>query len=241
MSRRSPRWVRRAEAVAALALVVAVVFLVTRSTPTQTSRAASTVTTTSASAPVSNASPTSAPSAPVASGKLPQLQQKASSATSAVFKATYEAKGANSTIVFAQKGAKTAFLTGTTSYYSEGASNIVCDSSSGVPSCYTGAKPLGGLLSLIDPARESSAIQAAASAGSPVDYSEENHGGQLSSCISYSNAGQRVKYCINDQGILTYIRIPAGAFELTAYTTNVSDADVSVPANATIQPEPSTP
>ena len=50
-----------------------------------------------------------------------------------------------------------------------------------------------------------------------------------------------MKYCINDQGILTYIRIPAGAFELTAYTTNVSDADVSVPANATLQSAPSTP
>jgi len=241
MSRRSPRWVRRAEAVAALALVAAVVVLVTRSTPTKASHADSTATTSSAPPPVSNAPPTSAPAAPAASGQLPQLQQKASSATNTIFKATYEAKSANSTIVFAQKGAKTAFLTGTTSYYSEGASSIVCDSSSGVPLCYTGAKPLGGLLSLIDPARESSAIRAAAAAGSPVSYSEENHDGQLSSCISYANAGQHVKYCINDQGILTYIRIPAGAFELTAYTTNVSDADVSVPANATLQSAPSTP
>ena len=110
-----------------------------------------------------------------------------------------------------------------------------------MPLCYTGAKPLGGLLSLISPAREASAIQAAASAGSPVGYSEETHDGQVSSCISYSDAGQHVKYCINDHGIMTYIRIPAGAFELTAYTTTVSDADVSAPANATMQPAPSTP
>ena len=107
-----------------------------------------------------------------------------------------------------------------------------------MPSCYTGAQPLTGLLSLIDPAQESSAIQAANAEGLSVSYSTATHDGQLSSCVSYTKAGQRVKYCIDDHGILTYIRIPSGEFELTAYTTNVSDAEVSVPANATMVPAP---
>ena len=196
------------------------------------------MTTTTASTPVPAAASTG--SAPV-SAQLPQLQAKASSARSMTFKATYQAKGVNTTIVFAQKGSKTSFLTGTTAYYSDGATNTVCDSSGAAPSCYTAATPLSGLLSLIDPAEESSAIQAANAAGVAVNYSTATHDGRLSSCISYSRAGQRVKYCIDDHGILTYIRIPTGAFELTAYTTDVSDADVSVPINATIGPAPSTP
>jgi len=239
MTRRRSTWIHRVEAVVAVALVaVVVVALVRRSTPSKATQAGSTVTTTAGSAPASPA--VTAGPAP-ASGHLPQLQAKASSAMHATFKATYLAKGASTTIVFARKGSKTSFSTGTTAYYSDGATNTVCDSSSGAPSCYTAATPLSGLLSLMNPAQESSAIQAANAAGLSVDYSTATHDGQLSSCISYSKAGQRVKYCINDHGILTYIKIPTGAFELTSYTTAVSDADVSVPANATIRPAPSTP
>jgi hypothetical protein len=133
--------------------------------------------------------------------------------------------------VFAQDGSKSSFSTGTTAYYSDGAINTVCDSSSGTPACYNGAKPLSGLLSLISPTRVSSAIQAAAAVS--VSHSTEHHNGQASSCIAYLDAGQKVKYCIDGQGIVTYIKIPNGAFELSSYTTSVSPADVSVPAGAT--------
>jgi hypothetical protein len=149
------------------------------------------------------------------------------------FKATYRAKGSNTTIVFAQEGSKSSFATGTTAYYSDGSSNTVCDTSSGTPACYAGAKPVAGLLSLISPTKVSSAIHAAALAAVPVSHSTEHHSGQSSSCVAYSDAGQKVKYCINDQGILTFIKIPSGSFELSAYTTAVSPADVSVPAGAT--------
>ena len=48
-----------------------------------------------------------------------------------------------------------------------------------------------------------------------------------------------MKYCVDDEGILTYIKIPTGTFQLTAYTTAVSSTDVSVPAGATFAPAPS--
>ncbi len=170
---------------------------------------------------------------------LQQLEQKATVATHTVYKATYQAKGSTATIVFAQDGAQTSFTSGTTAYYSSGSANTVCDSSSGAPSCYTGAKPLAGLLSLISPTDVSSAIDAAAIASTSLNHSTERHSGQPSSCISYTQGTERVKYCLNDQGIVTYIKIPTGTFQLTTYTTSVSGADVSVPANAKFQPAPS--
>ena len=262
MTRGRPTWIRRAEVVAAFAVVGLVVgLLVTRST-TVPSRAGSNAAanagsgsaTTSASAPPSGAASGAAPGSgtTAASGShstpasgsssgskyLQQLQQRASLATHAAFKATYRAKGSNATIVFAQDGSLSSFSTGTTAYYSVGSNSTVCDSSSGTPLCYTGAKPLAGLLSLISPTKVSSAIQAAATAAVSVSHSTEHHSGQSSSCISYSDAGQNVKYCINDQGIVTYIKIPSGSFELTGYTTAVSTTDVSVPAGATMQSAP---
>jgi hypothetical protein len=263
MIRSRSTWIRRAEAVAALVVVGLVVGLLVTRSSTPPSRAGANAaantgsgSATTASAPsgassgsattagaASGSGATTAPGGTTASGSqsapttsagskyVQQLQQRASLATHATFKATYRAKGSNTTIVFAQDGSKSSFLTGTTAYYSDGSSNTVCDSSSGTPACYTGAKPLGGLLSLLSPTRVSSAIQAAAAVS--VSHTSEHHSGQPSSCIAYSDAGQRVKYCIDVQGIVTYIKIPNGAFELTAYTTAVSPGDVSVPAGAT--------
>ena len=82
---------------------------------------------------------------------LEQLQQKATSATGATFKATYRVKGSTLSIVFAQEGSKSSFSSGTSAYYSDGQTRTECDTSNGTPSCYTGAKPLTGLLSLISP------------------------------------------------------------------------------------------
>ncbi len=155
------------------------------------------------------------------------------------FQATYKVKGSTASIVFAQQGAKTSFSTGTTAYYSDGATSTVCDSSNGTPSCSTGAKPLTGLLSLINPTQMSNAVLAATTSAVSVNHSTENHSGQSSSCVAYAVGLQRVKYCVNDQGVVTFIRIPTGTFELTAYTTNVSDAEVSVPAGAKFGPAPS--
>jgi hypothetical protein len=254
---RRSTWIRRAEALAALAVVGLVLSVVLTHSTTVPSRAGSGSATTagatpgasSGSATTAGATPGSgatlgsgatpgsgsrpAPASSAGSKYLQQLLQRASLATNSTFKATYRAKGSNATIVFAQDGSRSSFSTGTTAYYSNGASNTVCDSSSGAPACYRGAKPLAGLLSLISPTNVSGAIQAAAAAALPVSHSTEHHSGQSSSCVAYFAAGQKVKYCINDQGIVTYIKIPSGSFELSGYTTVVSPADVSVPAGAT--------
>jgi hypothetical protein len=166
------------------------------------------------------------------------LEQKALSATHAAFKATYRARGSAATIVFAQDGGQSSFTAGTTSYYSAGTADTVCDVSGGTPSCYTGAKPLSGLLSLISPAAVAGAIDTAATSSTSLNHSTEHHGGQLSSCISYTEQSQPVKYCLDDQGVVTYIKIPTAAFDLSAYSSSVTSADVSVPSDATLQPEP---
>ena len=185
-----------------------------------------------------------------ASNFLQQLQQKASSATHATFKASYtstQGSGSTQTLTFAQKGSKSSFTSGTTTFYSDGTTSTFCDNSQSPPTCTqtsgTGANPLAGLLTLFSPQGVSSAIQAAAAAaaGVTVSHSSETHGGQASSCISYSRAGQGVKYCVNGDGVVTLIQTPTGSFELTSYTTSVSDSDVSVPAGVTIVTEPSIP
>ncbi|HUY23523.1 MAG TPA: hypothetical protein VMV22_14400 [Acidimicrobiales bacterium] len=134
-------------------------------------------------------------------------------------------------------GSKASFSSGTSAYYSDGSTGTVCDSSSGTPSCYTGATPPTGLLSLINPAQVAGAIRSAEAAVT-VNHSMERHYSQMSSCVAYMAGTQHVKYCLDQQGTLTFIRIPTGAFDLTAYTTTVSDSDVSVPAGATTRPAP---
>jgi hypothetical protein len=239
VSGRGSKWIRRAEGVAALALIGAVIaVLLTRSSPA-TGNAGSSQGTSTTSAPGAAAGPGQGQPAPSAShSALVQLQQKAASASHGTFMATYQAKGSNTTILFARMGSRSSISTGTTTFYSDGTSNTVCDTSSGTPSCYTGAQPLAGLLSPIDPAEASSAIQSVVASGVSVSYSTEHHDGLLSSCISYPNRGQHVKYCMNSQGVVIYLKIPTGAFQLTSYTTRVPDAYVSVPANATFHPAP---
>lgn len=227
---------RRVEGLALLALVaVVVVVVVTRHTTTSPSKS-----------PVQQAAPrapsvqatTATTSVPAVSRaqSVPKLQQAASVASQANFKASYQARGSSTTLLFAKIGSRTSFVTGTTALYTNGAANTVCDTSSGRPSCYTGAQSPTGLLSVVDPSQESQAVHAAANAGASVSYTTERRGGQQSLCMAYSQSGQPVKYCIGELGIVTYLKIPSGTFELTGYTTQVTSADVSVPANATILP-----
>jgi hypothetical protein len=245
VTRRGSKWIRRAEAVVALVLIATVAAVVvarlTRTPQTPPANAGSA----SASATVgsgSSSSPVAGSASSASDVALGQLQQKASTASHGIFKATYRAKGGSgTTIVYAQIGSRSSLSTGTTTFYSDGTANTVCDTSSGTPACYTGAQPLSGLLSPIDPAQASSTIRAVESSGAPVSYSTEHHDGLLSSCISYPNDGQHVKYCVDGQGVVIFLKIPTGAFELASYTTAVSEADVSVPADATYQPTPATP
>lgn len=166
------------------------------------------------------------------SGYFGQMEQETAQAALTTFKATYSASD-HTTVVYAQMGANSSFTAGSTGYYSIGASDTVCDNGNATPVCYTDAQPLQGVLSLVEPARASSAIRAAASGGASVTHTTESHGVQ---CLSYSLGGEQVKYCINRQGIVSYIGVPSGNFQLTQYTTDVSQADVSVPPNASTNP-----
>lgn len=168
---------------------------------------------------------------------LPQIERSVIAARETAFKAVYQANGQPTTLTFAQDGSQSSFSTGPTSYYANGSTTTICDSSSGRPICYV-SSPLTGLLSLVSPANEASAIQEALVAGVRVTHSNERHDGEMSSCVAYAKSGQQVKYCTDDQGIVTFIKLPVGAFVLTSYSTNVSEADVSLPSGAEVVAAP---
>jgi len=171
---------------------------------------------------------------------LTQLLQEADAAAGNNYKATYKAVGSSATITFAQLGARMSFSGGGTAYYSNGTNNTVCDSTNSPTSCYTGAKPLTGVLALISPKAVANAVlQAQSAQASSVRHDDEHHDGLASTCLAYTLQLQRIKYCLDDQGVVTYIKIPRAAFVLTDYTTSVSAADVTTPPGAITRPTPS--
>jgi len=166
---------------------------------------------------------------------LGELLNAVTGASDASFTATYEASGSNTTVTFTQLGSKSALATGTTTYYTDAATNTVCDTSQSPPACYTGAAPLTGVLSLINPAAAASAIRSATGESSAVTFQSEPDHVQ---CISYPLQSQTVQYCIDSAGLLTYVGSQIAAFHLTTHSTGVSDSEVSVPAGATLMPTP---
>lgn len=163
---------------------------------------------------------------------LRQMEQETAAAAQTTFKVTYSASD-NTTVVYAQMDGKSSFVAGSTGYYDNGTSNTVCDNGNATPVCYTNAQPLQGVLSLVEPARALGALQAVAARTASITHTSQPHDVQ---CVSYSLQGELVKYCINRQGIVTYVGVPSGDFKLSQYTTAVSDAEVSVPANALTNP-----
>jgi hypothetical protein len=179
-------------------------------------------------------------SGPSGSDRLQKFLDTAALAAGAGYEATYKANGSPTTFTFAQLGAMTSFASGGTTDYSDGAQSTVCDAAGGTVSCDTGAKPLTGVLALVSPSELAGAVRAASAHDVPVKQSSEHHDGQLSTCVSYVTQGQRVKYCVNGAGIVTYMRIPSATFQITGYTTAVTAADVTVPPGATMLPSPAT-
>ena len=172
----------------------------------------------------------------VSSASLPtnvqQLQQVTASASLVNFKATYRAVNANSTVVYSQLGGRSAFSTGSSTEYTSGSTSTVCDTSGSRPVCTTSGRPLSGLLSVLDPASASAAVRAARAHGSSVKTSIQRQDNVRSSCVSYSQSGSRVKFCVNYLGIVDFLKIPNATFQLVGYTSAVTPADVSVPASA---------
>ncbi|HTZ08730.1 MAG TPA: hypothetical protein VMB72_06650 [Acidimicrobiales bacterium] len=188
----------------------------------------------------SNSGGSASGTSPSSSANYSRLIQETDAAAQSDFKATYRDSGSNTTITFAQLGTRSSFSGGGSAFYSNGATNTVCNTDGTSTSCYTGAKPLTGVLALVIPREAAGAIaSAAAMQASAVHHDEEHHGGHASTCLAYTLQSQSIKYCLDSAGIVTYLRIPHATFVLTGFTTSVSSTDVAVPSGASSQPTPS--
>jgi hypothetical protein len=162
------------------------------------------------------------------------LLTTATSAAGTSFAATYKLSGRSTVVTYAQSGSLSALSTGTATYYVDGSSNTVC--TTGTPTtCYSGSKPLTGVLAVIIPAQAADAIRIVVEHDVPVTLTSESRGGALSSCIAYDDRGIPVKYCLDSQGYLTFVKVPGGSFVRTSFSTQVTTA-LSPPAGATYQP-----
>jgi hypothetical protein len=157
------------------------------------------------------------------------MESAVSAATHRDFRATYSTAG-SLTIVFAQMGGQWSFGASPTTYYSNGSSATVCDTSTGTPVCTSNVRPLTGQLILINPTQTLAALSSAPSKG--LTHSTQSNGDR---CVSYPASGGQIHYCVNGDGIVTTLRLPQGSVNLKSYSTNVSSTDVSVPSGARME------
>ncbi|MDE3086464.1 MAG: hypothetical protein KGJ77_06830 [Acidobacteriota bacterium] len=182
----------------------------------------------------SGSPPTSRPK--VELDTLHLLLTTATSAAGTNFEATYKLSSNSTMVTYAQEGSSSSLSTGTATYFASGPSHTVCTVGS-PPTCYTGAKPLTGVLAVIIPAQAAAAFRALVANNVPVTLTSETRGGAMSSCIAYEDQGIPVKYCLDSQGYLTFVKVPGGSFVRTSFSTQVTTA-LSPPAGATYQPAP---
>ncbi|HXX89761.1 MAG TPA: hypothetical protein VEI83_06025 [Acidimicrobiales bacterium] len=186
------------------------------------------------------------------SSEIQALSSKIQSGKGATFKATYTSTGGSSssqTIVFEQKPPKTFFSSGTGEMINDGTTTYFCDTSNTPPTCIsssTSSNPLASLIGIFSGATVTAFLQtaqaqaAAHAAGYNLSYSDGTFAGQPSKCISATGPQGSGKYCVTDSGIIAYVDSGNGnVFQLTDYTTNVSDSDFTLPAGATTQTLPS--
>ncbi|HUO47533.1 MAG TPA: hypothetical protein VMU09_01740, partial [Acidimicrobiales bacterium] len=183
--------------------------------------------------------------------ELQALAAKVQSGKGATFKATYTSSGSSSqTIVFEQKPPKTFFSSGTSQVINNGSTTYFCSNDSGgSPTCIASSgstNPLAGILDIFSGATVTAFLQtaqaqaAAHAAGYNLSYSNGTYAGQASKCISATGPSGTGKYCVTDSGIIAYVDSGNGnVFQLTDYSTNVSDSDFQLPAGATTETLPS--
>jgi hypothetical protein len=181
--------------------------------------------------------------------QLSAIAAKVQSGKGATFKATYKSTGSSSgTFVFAQKPPKTYFTSGDSQLIDTGTTTYICSGSSGTPTCIASSgssNPLAGVLGLFNGATITTFLQtaraqaAAHAAGYTLSYSDATYAGQPSKCVTATGPSGTSKYCVTDSGIIAYVSTPGGnVFELTDYTTSLSDSDFQLPAGATTQTLP---
>jgi len=207
----------------------------------------------SSSSSSSSSAPTGASGGSSLSAELQSLSSKIQSGKGATFKATYSSTGGSSsstsTVVFEQKPPKTYFSSGDGLVLNDGKTTYYCSTSNGSPQCFassSSSNPLGAVFGLFSGAAVTTFLQtaraqaAAHAAGYDLTYSSATYAGQPSHCVQASGPQGSGKYCVTDSGIIAYVDSGSGnVFELTDYTTNVSDSDFSLPAGATTVTLPS--
>lgn len=192
--------------------------------------------------------------APSQANELQALQTAVQSAHGATFKATYTGSGtssSSSTVTFEQKPPKSLFQSGDGLIINNGTTTYYCSGSSGHQNCVTmagNANPMAGLMQLYSGSAAVGLFQqwqtqvAARAAGVNVSFTNQTFAGQSAKCVNWSYQGQSAKYCITGAGILAYAGgtgvSSGGSLELTAYSTDVADADFNPPAGATVQTTP---
>jgi hypothetical protein len=196
----------------------------------------------------SSSSSSAAGSASGVNAQLSAIAAKVQSGKGATFKATYKSTGSSSgTFVFAQKPPKTYFSSGESQLIDTGTTTYICTGSSGTPTCIASgaSNPLAGVLGLFNGATITTFLQtaraqaAAHAAGYDLSYSDATYAGQPSKCVTATGPSGTSKYCVTDSGIIAYVSTPGGnVFELTDYTTSLSDSDFQLPAGATTQTLP---
>jgi hypothetical protein len=197
-------------------------------------------------------SATTKPSAPSGgSGGSDQASQIAAltasvqAAEHGTFKAVYTSSsgGTSDTVTIEQKSPKSVFASKGGSVINDGTKTYFCSVSSGPATCVTSTastNPFAALIQLYSPAAAISVFQqaqtqiAARVSGYNVTFSSQTFAGQASTCVNINGQGNAGKYCVTKSGILAYEGTATSNFQLTSFSSVVSDSDFSLPAGASV-------
>jgi hypothetical protein len=183
--------------------------------------------------------------------QLDDLTAAAEAASKATFKAVYnsnESSGSSSTVTIEQKPPKSVFISGDSSVINDGSTTYFCSKSGDQTSCVTqsgSVNPMASVVALFSPQAAITALKAAHTAlvskiaGYDVSYKNETIGGESSDCVVIKAAGQDAKYCVTKAGILAYSGNASSNFQLSSYSSSVSDSDFALPSGATTVSVPS--
>lgn len=153
-----------------------------------------------------------------------------------VYKTTYG--GHSETITFAQQPPKLLVKTTAGSLIDTGTQSLYCSPGSCISVGST--NPFAPLLNLFDATTAEGFFHRAASeaaaklAGYSVKFSSATFGGLASQCAEVSASGVTGKYCVSNNGLLTYAGSTGGTVELTSYSASVPSGAFTPPSGATI-------
>jgi hypothetical protein len=192
------------------------------------------------------------------SGEIGGLINKISSAKQLTFGATYSAVTSGSaakteTFTYAQMPPKSVFEVSGIKVIDTGTATYSCSSASGTPTCISEGTgdPLADTLNFITGDTALTALNALKTGiaqklpNFSATYSTATYAGQSAQCVSGTESTNTYKYCITDSGVLAYAAGTStsgfGGLTLSAFSTNVSSSEFSLPPGATVVTTPSAP